>query len=308
MIVFFDNAKLKTNRGFSIFARNLIGAFVKMGHSQVENLNDADIHLAFVINTQRNPNVPLVLRLDGIYFNSAVNSKQMNSGIKGAYNTSDAVIIQSDFDKIVIENYFGKHKNVSVINNGTDLDLLKTIEPYQDGRINKFDKAWASSARWIRPNKRGNENIRYFIENAPEADCMLLTGAEGSGPVKAKEKLIDHERVFSLGELPWEKHISVLRRADYFLHLAIADHCPNAVVEARACDCKIICSELGGTVEIAGLDAIVIKDMDWDYKTPFDHNKPPKMDFSKKSETMYNKSIDINEIAIKYEKVFESVL
>ena len=308
MKVFFENAKLKSNRGFSIFGRNLIDAFEKMGHQYVENLNDADIHLAFVMNSQRNPNIPLVLRLDGIYFNSAINSKHMNGGIKNAYNISDAVIIQSDFDKIVIENYFGKHKNASVINNGTNLDFFKTIQPYQDERIDKFDKVWAASARWVRPNKRGKENIRYFIDNAPETDCMLLTGAEGWGTDAPKEKLVDHERIFSLGELPWETHLSVLKRADYFLHLAIADHCPNAVVEARACNCQIICSELGGTVEIAGPEAIVIKDMEWDYRTPFDHNNPPQMDFSKKSEIMYNKSIDINKIAVNYESVFKSVL
>ncbi len=306
--IFLENAKLKTNRGFSVFARNLIRALEKRGHSFASDLNNADIHLAFVTNTQRNSNIPLVQRLDGIYFNSAVNSNVMNKGIKNTYRLADAVIIQSNFDKIVVENYFMPHKNSFVINNGTNLDTFRSIEPYKDKRIDKFENVWAASARWVRPNKRGKENIRYFIENASITDCMLLTGTEGWGRDNPKEKFIEHDRIFSLGELPWQDHISVLRRAKYFLHLAIADHCPNSVIEARACGCQIVCSELGGTVEIAGPDAIVIKDMDWDYQTHFDHNNPPKMDFSKLSEIKYNKSININDIAIQYEEVFRSIL
>ena len=298
MRIFLENAKLHTNRGFSVFARNLIRALEKKGHSFIHSFKDVDIQLAFVFNNNFSKDVPIVQRLDGIYFNTCVNYKTKNRGIQESYRKSKAVIIQSEFDRRVINNFFGKHQDTFIINNGTDIDVLKNIKPLEDRRFDKFENIWASSARWIRPNKRLTENVRYFLEHSSSKDCMAIDGLWG-------EHLIKSDRIFHLGELPWDQHIGLLKKAKYFIHLAIADHCPNSVVEARSCGCRVICSSLGGTEEIAGEDAIVIEDMEWDYKTPFNHNKPPKLDFSKTRKGKYNKSLDINDVADQYVKVFE---
>ena len=67
----------------------------------------------------------------------------------------------------------------------------------------------------------------------------------------------------------------------YFLHLSWLDHCPNVVVDARSCGCQVICSSTGGTKEIAGEDAIIIEEDEWNYEI-VDLYDPPELDFSKK--------------------------
>ena len=56
------------------------------------------------------------------------------------------------------------------------------------------------------------------------------------------------------------------KASKYFLHLAWLDHCPNVVVDAMACGCTVICSSAGGTKEIAGDNAIIIEENDWNYE------------------------------------------
>ena len=58
---------------------------------------------------------PMMLRLDGIWFNSEQDYKQQNAPIKATYDNADAVIFQSQFNKNLTEHWFGKHKNSYVI-------------------------------------------------------------------------------------------------------------------------------------------------------------------------------------------------
>jgi hypothetical protein len=89
--------------------------------------------------------------------------------------------------------------------------------------------------------------------------------------------------------------------------LALLDHCPNVVVEARASGCKIVCSSAGGTKEIAGPDSIVVGDVDWDWK-PFELYKPPPLDFSRIVPSAdAGQSIDIADVATLYEKALLDV-
>ena len=87
----------------------------------------------------------------------------------------------------------------------------------------------------------------------------------------------------------------------YFIHLGRFDNCPNVVVEARAAGCHIICSSLGGTQEIAGKDADVILEPEWDF-VPFECNVPVGLDFTQKKENTYNKDISIDYVSDEYLK------
>ena len=80
------------------------------------------------------------------------------------------------------------------------------------------------------------------------------------------------------------------------------------MVDARASGCKIICSSSGGTQEIAGKDAVVIADMDWDLK-PFELYKPPSLNFYQKiSNKMCDHDLDIHASAKKYLSFFKEIL
>ena len=128
-----------------------------------------------------------------------------------------------------------------------------------------------------------------------------------------KEKFPDYHikdpNIFYVGELSYEKLLSLYKRSKYFLHLAWLDHCPNVVVDARASGCNIICSSAGGTREIAGVNATIIQEDEWDFE-PVELYSPPGLDFNKKTENVWNKLEDVSmhNVAKRYQKFLMEVV
>ncbi len=297
MRIIFDNVNFSSSSGPNSFAGKLARSLIKMGH-KVNESPECDVQLAFIQATQKFG--PIVQRLDGIYFNSEQDWKSLNDPIKKTYLNSSAVIFQSRFNKELTEKYFGEKSKSVVIHNGTDLDLIKKIDILSHPEIDKFENVWSCASSW-RPHKRLSENVRYFLEHASEKDCLVIAG---NNP----DYEINHKRIFYVGNLSWLQLIALYKRSKYFLHLALMDHCPNVVVDARAAGCKIICSSSGGTKEIAGDNSVIIQDMVWDY-LPFKLYNPPILNFEKVVNYKNSEnSINIDDVAQKYLDFFKEVL
>ena len=236
-------------------------------------------------------------RLDGIYFNIRSNYSLQNANIRRTYEISDGVIFQSEFNKKLITKYFGEHQNSVVIHNGADLEKIHNIKSLENYVIDEYENVWTCASHW-RPHKRLSENIRYFLEHSSERDCMVVAG-------KTDYKLA-HKRVFFVGNLPHDALIALYKRSKYFLHLSWLDHCPNVVVDARASGCRIICTDAGGTKEIAGANAIVLQEEEWDFE-PLDLYNPPDINFDKKIDNVSNSgyNIDMNSVFEKYSQFID---
>ena len=236
--------------------------------------------------------------MDGIYFNTDQDFNSLNIPIKSTYESCDEVIFQSKFNRDLTFSYFGKKENHKIISNGTNIEYISKIEPIKHDSIDSFKNVWSCASSW-RPHKRLSENIRYFLENSKKDECLVIAGEN-------PDIQVSDPRIFYAGNLDWESLISLYKRSSYFIHLAFLDHCPNVVVDARAAGCKIICSSTGGTKEIAGTDAIVVKEDAWDF-SPIKLYNPPKMDFSKKIENKYDVDISIARACDEYVEVFNRV-
>jgi hypothetical protein len=73
------------------------------------------------------------------------------------------------------------------------------------------------------------------------------------------------------------------------------------VVDARACGCIIVCSSAGGTKEIAGSNAIIIEEEEWDFR-PIALYEPPKLDFDRKINTGGESQIDMKKVSKLYKE------
>ena len=272
-----------------------------MGHKIVGSNEKPDIQLSFIRASKKV--APIVQRLDGVHFDSMQNWKKANQSIHKTYKDADAIIFQSEFDKNIAFNFIGKHKNVTVIHNGTDLSTISKIEPFKHEFLNDTDVVWCCSSRWTnRPNKRLKDNVDYFLENADHehAEKMIVIGPDSNGAIK-------NNSILYLGNITWEECISVYKRANYFVHLAFVDHCPNVVIDARACGCQITCASCSGTKEIAGFGGVIVKDMDWNMKDPIDVKHPPELDFCKIEHCLKDSDISIEHVAEQYIGVFQNV-
>jgi len=297
--ILFDNVDWNSTAGPHWFGRKLASHLNQNGHGI--NTGNDDVQLSIVMASQKREGLPLIQRLDGIYYDTAKDYVQMNAPIKATYDVADGVVFQSEWSKKLVESQFGPAKKYAIINNGTDIDVIQSIPPATG--LDDFDKVWSCASSWFyedgtqRYIKRLEENIRYFQEHSGENDILCIAGdvRDFKNP--------DDDKIVFLGELGLTELFSVYRRSDYFIHLGRFDNCPNVVVDARAAGCHIICSSLGGTIEVAGKDATVIEEDEWDF-VPFECNVPSSLDFSGKMKNRYEKDISIDFVSDRYLEFF----
>ena len=296
MNIHLENVDLNSSSGPNHFASKLI----KYLDVTFDLQKAPDVRLCFIESYSDNHNeVPLIQRLDGIYFNAAQDYKLQNSNIQKTYNTAAGVIFQSNFNEALTRKYFDSHENSTVIHNGADVDYIDEILPLNSSKLDKYDNVWCCASSW-RPHKRLSENIRYFLEHSSKDDCLVIAG-------RKIEDIVKSDRIFYVGEINIQNLVSLYKRSKYFIHLAWLDHCPNVVVDARASGCTIICTSAGGTKEIAGKEAIVVQEDDWDF-TPVELYNPPRLDFNKKIKNNWDVDYNMINTAEKYMNFLKGVI
>tara|TARA_R110001592_G_scaffold175969_3_gene415376 strand:- start:9087 stop:10046 length:960 start_codon:yes stop_codon:yes gene_type:complete len=289
--VYTHNFNPQSDSGPNKFTRTLLSRLIgEKKISITNNADDADVEFC-VIQQQSVMVKPMVLRLDGIYFNSVQDFDQQNAPIKFAYDNASAVIFQSNFNKKLTESWFGPHKNGHVIHNAADLqiinhpDVLKLSKqiawPWPEDK-----EVWSCAASW-RPHKRLKDNVRYFLEHAPDNAVFAIAGELGGDKPEYYTGL--DARIHYLGKLNYPQLICLYHRSTTFIHLAYLDHCPNVVVDAQAAGCRIICSSTGGTHEVVDGGIVILED-EWDFK-PCELYNPPQMDFSKTKEIAIHRDL-----------------
>lgn len=310
MKVFTHNFNPSSNSGPNKFTRDLFRRLVKEKNISLVSQSDSDIEFC-LIQQQQSKVKPLVLRLDGIWFNSEQDYRSQNTPIRFAYNNADAVIFQSDFNKKLTESWFGPHKNGIVIHNAADDEIFSNSDviSFSNGikwPWGKDREIWSCASSW-RPHKRLRENVRYFLEFSPENAIFAIAG-NVQDEQELKECLNLSDRIHYLGELTYQGLVCLYLKSSTFVHLAYLDHCPNVVVDAQAAGCRIICSSTGGTSEIVDTGSMVIE-KEWDFK-PCKLYSPPPLDFSnlKSIDQIYNNTSKFENCTEKYYNSFKKVL
>lgn len=301
--VHFSNVDFSSRTGPNTFARRLAIQLSYDGHI-VADADDFDVELAFI--ESRLPRLGrTVQRLDGIWFKPN-EFYAKNAGIKRLYTTCDHVVFQSEFDRKLVEKWWGPARSCSVIRNGIE---LKDVSPDEKMlRLRKeFDTIFVCSANW-HPQKRLSENIRLFkhlqATSCPKS-CLIILGNH-------PDVIVSDPSVFYAGSQPHDVCLQLYALADYMIHLAWLDHCPNVVVEALSVGTPVICTDAGGTCELVGDSGIVIKEAPFDFELT-DYDSPPQVDFSSvvlpESKPIVDRSrVDITHISQQYVEVFRKVV
>jgi glycosyltransferase involved in cell wall biosynthesis len=275
----------------------------------VFNNEGADISLVFIERSGAPLAKRVVQRLDGIWF-KPTEYHTKNVGIKSLYESADAVVWQSEFDRNMTTKWWGSPKLGRVINNGIELNPVKelTIPTLIDLR-RQYDRIYVCSSNW-HPQKRLAANVQLFerIHAKYPSSCLFILGNNpdyrATGP-----------HIFYTGSVKPDVYNQIYSAANWMLHLAWADHCPNVVIEALAQGTPVVCSEVGGTKELVGNYGMVLKEQPYDYEL-VDYDNPPSIDLSQVDDlpdrlTLDYKSIadiDIRHVADKYVQLFETVL
>ena len=305
MKIFTHNFNPASDSGPNKFSRQLFRSLSENLDVKIEkNQQAADVEFC-LIQQQTHKVKPMLLSLDGIYFNSMQDYNRQNAPIKFSYDNADAVVFQSDFNKRLTEHWFGAHRNSYVIHNAADTSLLSRVNSrYYDKMFPSELEVWSCASKW-RPHKRLNDNIRYFFEHSPK-DAVLAV----AGPITDQSLIIpEPNRVFLLGNLDYVSLLALYRRSKKFIHLAYLDHCPNVVVDAQAAGCHVVCSSSGGTSEIVS-NGTIIHEKEWNYN-PVKLYDPPKMDYKNSSIVLSHQCEDLKrnivDCAKSYYDIFDKI-
>jgi len=267
MKIFIDGGtRSAVNRMFPIWK--------KMGHTINSKPRGADIQLSSIRIKSKN-NIPIVLRLDGVYYDKATNFRIRNKEISKSHHIADAVIYQSELSKKMCEKYLLKRKTkiYSVIHNG--IDSIKWLNPKKHGEINIV-----SCAKWRRP-KRLQEIIKIFMKYLkyyPKAKLHII------GPMVKGSRIIKRRNIIYHGNVGYKKMIRIYSEMDIYLHLCKKDSCPSTVIESIASGIPVITTNIcGGATEMCKLtDGCVIVngeseslEPDYIYQDPY--NKLPTL-------------------------------
>jgi len=206
--------------------------------------------------------------------------------IKQLYHTCEAVVWQSEYDKKLITSLWGQPKRGVVIHNGAAQNYSVVSSQIWDFR-NDTDQMFICSANWHR-QKRLLENIEFFQKNKLSDESRLLVLGHLSEAPRC-----NLEGVYFGGSISHELCLQCYRIADWMLHLAWRDHCPNVVVEALSQGCPVICTDSGGTKEIVKSNGIILQDVNDSSVNAlsFDYDAPPSMPITK---ITLSKKFDVN--------------
>ncbi len=304
MNIYTHNFNINSDSGPNKFTRQLMSTMIRNQKVNLTSKQNANVEFCLIQQDSKKEK-PMLLRLDGIWFNSEQDYRNQNAPIEYSYKNSDAVVFQSNFNKKLTESWFGEHHNSHVIHNAADHSFIKSIEKYPVDFSNIFEKdceVWTCASSW-RPHKRLRENIRYFLEFAPKNAKLAIAG-KGVEPELRKE--FNDKRINFLGDLMYPALVALYLRSTTFIHLSYLDHCPNVVVDAQAAGCKIICSSTGGTSEIIESGTVVIED-EWDFK-PCKLYKPPAIKFDSFKHYSISRNRTIVNCAKRYFDVLQGII
>lgn len=312
MRIHFDNVRLDAPTGPNTFASRLAKKLFEVGHQVVFDGSQADVSLVF-IQPSGAPLAPKVVqRLDGIWFKPE-DYETKNLPIRLLYNRANSVVYQSQFDRNFIEKWWGPKPGSVVIGNGIEFNPLKelTIPKLVEMRAT-YDQIYVCSSNW-HAQKRLESNVRLFdhLRKKHPNSCLIIMGNHpdyrAAGP-----------NYFYTGPVGPEVYMQIYSAANWMLHLAWADHCPNVVVEALSQGTPVVCSEVGGTAELIGFGTygVVLKEQPYNYEL-YDYDNPPSInveqidDLPPRQDLVFDTvrpMIDINNVAHEYIQTFEQVL
>ena len=300
MKVHFSNVDFQSRSGPNSFATRLAKTLQKRGYEFVGPNDDYETFLAFIEPaTHPRPGAKFIQRLDGIWF-SPDEFDVKNRGIRWTYDNCHYVIWQTQFDKNMT-NHHWKDRPGTIISNGINLEERRITDENLMSLRNSYDKIFVSSSNWHGQKRlRSNTNLflKYEQDNPGEKCCMLVLGDN-------PDYMIKKENIMYTGNLNHDLCLQVFRAADWMIHLAWLDHCPNVVVEALSQNCPVICSSSGGTKEIVKTSGIIVPEVEeYDYRLT-DYTNPPKLDLSNitlpSTIKVDSNHLDINIVADKYD-------
>lgn len=147
--------------------------------------------------------------------------------------------------------------NRFIVQNGLPIESIYKIAPYLPIRIKDADKPIVLYVGRLISQPNEEKNVKRLLEiiNVVRQQLTLNCIICGEGPQKSELKALSHNLemnndVYFTGHLPVASVWALMKKASLFISLSKFEGCPNAVMEAMACGCPLVLSDIPGHREI----------------------------------------------------------
>jgi glycosyltransferase involved in cell wall biosynthesis len=208
-------------------------------------------------------------------------------------------------------HWWGRPHLGIVIHNGIEMKPVRDFTSLELLAIRKsYEKVFVCSANW-HPQKRLADNVAMFkhLRKMHPNSCLIVMGAN-------PDYMCADPGIFYSGSLPPELYMQVYSMADWMIHLAWLDHCPNVVIEALSQNTPVICTDAGGTRELVGDNGIILAEAPYNFELA-NYDDPPHVDVTQLTKLELPKGtfdasalsiLDIQRVAHVYEGLFNKVV
>jgi len=266
--------------GPATFMNNLRHYLKKSKYLFTENINQADsifFPISYNLNTLdyfRDNNLPIIQRLDGIYYPSQHGSDYININlpIKKIYlEYASYIVFQSNYSKSQCFAMFGNipENKYSIIPNGVN---KKIYYPSDSNNLNK-NIQFVCTGIFRKPAML--EPIIKALDKLKDKYSFTLN-VVGVITDNTLTHYLNRSYIKCHGKKKPKEIADIFRSSDIYLHTQINDNCPNAVIEAISCGLPVVGFDSGAMSELCffskDLLAYVSDNIFQEYKD-FDYNK-----------------------------------
>ena len=174
-------------------------------------------------------------------------------GLFSVYGSDKLIAISKGTKDFLQRNYSLKNKLIPVIRRGFNFDLVNSIPADKSIKKSYGDKKIISFAGRLIDGK-GVQDVIKALKNVDQDFVFLIIGKgqyKKSLEVLVKKYNLE-EKVFFLGEQPYEKVIGILKSSHIFVHPSYSEGLPTAVLDGVFSGINVVASDVGGTYEILG--------------------------------------------------------
>ena len=187
----------------------------------------------------------------------------MRRMIKNSCKRADKIIAVSENTKMDIFNILGiNEEKIKVIYEAAD-EKYKVIN--NEGRLSEIKEKYNLNREFIlftggiTPRKNLIRLIRAF-NNIPDkiSHDLVLTGGKGWNNKKELELIEQNKKIKRLGFIPDEEMPYLYNLADFFVYPSLYEGFGLPVLEAQACGCPVITSNVSSIPEVSGDSVLYI--------------------------------------------------
>ena len=156
----------------------------------------------------------------------------------------------------------------------------------------------------------------FAVLTATHNDIQLLIIGEGNYKSDLYLKTTElrlHDKVFFLGEKSSREIVKILKRTAVFVNPSYSEGMPTSVMEAAACGCSIVATDVGGTDEIIinGATGLLVQPGSDCLYSAIDYmlkNEQRAKEMGKAAQRHVKQMFNWDKIVNQYETVLNSVL